>query len=65
MGSSLSFIFGALKNFLKVAGALSVVGLVGGSVYMMMNNKNMRQTAGKKVLKAMDNAEGMIAKKMN
>mgnify|MGYP003225999715 CR=1 FL=1 len=51
-----------MKNFLKVAGALSVVGLVGGSVYMMMNNK---QTAGKKVLKAMDNAESMIAKKMN
>lgn len=54
-----------MKNFLKVAGALSVVGLVGGSVYMMMNNKNMKQTAGKKVLKAMDNAESMNAKKMN
>lgn len=53
-----------MKNFLKVAGALSIVGLVGGSVYMM-NNKNMKQTAGKKVLKAMDNAESMIAKKMN
>ena len=32
-----------MKNFLKVAGALSVAGLVGGSVYMMMNNKNMKE----------------------
>lgn len=53
-----------MKNFLKVAGALSVVGLVGGSLYMMQN-QNMKKAAGKKVLKAMDNAESMIAKKMN
>ncbi len=53
-----------MKNFLKVAGALSIVGLIGGSVYMMQN-QSMKKTAGKKVLKAMDNAENMIAKKMN
>lgn len=53
-----------MKNFLKVAGALSIVGLIGGSVYMMQN-QSMKKSAGKKVLKAMDNAENMIAKKMN
>ena len=53
-----------MKNFLKVAGALSIVGLIGGSVYMMQN-QSMKKSTGKKVLKAMDNAENMIAKKMN
>lgn len=53
-----------MKNFLKVAGALSIVGLIGGSLYMMQN-QSMKKTAGRKVLKAMDNAESMIAKKMN
>ena len=53
-----------MKNMFKVMGVVTALALVGGGVYLM-NNKNARTTVGKKVTKAMDNAENMIAKKMN
>lgn len=53
-----------MKNMFKVAGAITALALVGGGVYLM-NNKNARTNVGKKMVKAMDGAENMIAKKMN
>lgn len=48
--------------------AMAMIGMTaaafGGGMYFMSNQK-MRQKTGKAVLKAMDNAEDMIAKKMN
>lgn len=38
--------------------------VVGGGAYLM-NNQKARQKTGKAMLKAMNNAEDMIAKKMN
>ena len=53
-----------MKNMFKVAGAITALALVGSGVYLM-NNKNARTNVGKKMVKAMDGAENMIAKKMN
>ena len=53
-----------MKNVFKVAGAAAALAVVGTSVYMM-NNKQARTQVGKKMVKAMDGAEAMIAKKMN
>lgn len=53
-----------MKNAFKIAGVAAALALAGTSVYLM-NNKEARKQTGKKMLKAMDNAEGMIAKKMN
>ena len=53
-----------MKNFLKVAGAITALGLIGGSVYMMQN-QSARRSTGKKVLKAMNSAEDIKKKKMN
>ncbi len=53
-----------MKNFLKVAGAITALGLIGGSVYMMQN-QSARRSTGKKVLKVMNSAEDVVAKKMN
>lgn len=53
-----------MKNMMKVAGVAAALALVGTSVYVM-SNKQARKTTGKKMLKAMDGAENMIAKKMN
>ena len=49
---------------MKVAGALAAVALASASVYVL-SNKDVRKQTGKKMLKAMDGAENMIAKKMN
>ena len=53
-----------MKNVFKVAGMAAALAVVGTSVYMM-NNKQARTQVGKKMVKAMDGAEAMIAKKMN
>lgn len=53
-----------MKNMLKFAGIAAGMALVGASVYVMQND-TMKKKAGKKVLKAMDSAEDMIAKKIN
>lgn len=53
-----------MKNMFKVVGAISALALLGGGVYLM-NNNNARANVGKKMVKAMDSAENMIAKKMN
>lgn len=53
-----------MKNVFKVAGVAAALAVVGTSVYMM-NNKQARTQVGKKMVKAMDGAEAMIAKKMN
>lgn len=53
-----------MKNMVKVTAVATALALVAGGAYLM-NNKNARTTVGKKVAKAMDNAENMIAKKMN
>lgn len=56
---------GILKNFGK---ALAMIGVasaaIGGGMYMMMQNPKTKKTVGKTMLKAMDNTEAMIAKKM-
>lgn len=53
-----------MKNTMK---AIALMGMgaaaVGGGMYLMQNSK-ARKKAGKAMLKAMDNAEVMIAKKM-
>ena len=53
-----------MKNVFKVAGVAAALALVGGSVYVM-NNQKARTKKKKKMVKAMDGAEAMIAKKMN
>lgn len=53
-----------MKNMFKYAGVAAGVALVGASIYVMKND-SMKKKAGKKVLKAMDSAENMIAKKIN
>ena len=53
-----------MKNVFKVAGVAAALALVGGSMYVM-NNQKARTQIGKKMVKAMDGAEAMIAKKMN
>lgn len=53
-----------MKNMFKITAVATTLALVGGGLYLM-NNKNARTTVGKKMTKAMDNAENMIAKKMN
>lgn len=49
---------------MKVAAGIGAIALVSASVYAL-SNKDMRKQTGKKMLKAMDGAENMIAKKMN
>ena len=53
-----------MKNVFNVAGVAAALAVVGTSVYMR-NNKQARPQVGKKMVKAMDGAEAMIAKKMN
>ena len=53
-----------MKNVFKVVGIGAAAALVGGAVYMM-SNKDARKQTGKKMLKALDGAEAMIAKKIN
>lgn len=54
---------GLMKNMLKAAAVGAAMAFVGTSAYMLGNDK-LRKKTGKKVIKAMDNAEEMIAKKM-
>lgn len=54
-----------MKNLMKNVALMGITAAaVGGGVYLM-NNQKLRQKTGKAMLKAMDNAEDMIAKKMN
>lgn len=53
-----------MKNMVKAAALLGTMGLIGASVYLYQD-KNARKKTGKKVLNVMDNAEAMIAKKIN
>ena len=53
-----------MKNMVKAAALIGTMGLIGASVYLYQD-KNLRKKTGKKVLNAMDNAEAMIAKKIN
>ena len=53
-----------MKQMLKIMAISGAVAAVGGGVYLMQN-KNARKKTGKTMLKAMDSAEDMIAKKMN
>ena len=57
-------LFRSMKNMVKAAALLGTMGLIGASVYLYQD-KNARKKTGKKVLNAMDNAEAMIAKKIN
>lgn len=53
-----------LKSVLKIVGTAAALAVVGGSVYLMQN-QNAKKQIGKKVLKTMDSAEAMVAKKTN
>ena len=53
-----------MKQMLKIMAISGAVAAIGGGVYLMQN-KNARKKTGKTMLKAMDSAEAMIAKKMN
>lgn len=53
-----------MKNTLMAITVIGAATAIGGGVYLM-KNKDARIKTGKTMLKAMDNAEAMIAKKMN
>ncbi len=53
-----------MKSVLKIVGTAAALAVVGGSVYLMQN-QNAKKQIGKKVLKTMDSAEAMVAKKTN
>lgn len=54
-----------MKNMGKM---LAMMGLgavaAGGGMYYLMQNPKLKKQTGKAILKAMDNAEDMIAKKL-
>ena len=52
-----------MKSMFKAAAIAASLAFVGTSAYMLGNDK-LRKKTGKKVIKAMDNAEEMIARKM-
>ncbi len=53
-----------MKNVIKTMMAVGAVSMAVGGAYLLSDKKNMKK-AGKKLISAMDNAEDMIAKKIN
>ncbi len=54
-----------MKEMMKNLAIMGVTAAaVGGGMYYYMQNPQAKKKAGKAVLKAMDNAENMIAKKI-
>ena len=53
-----------MKNMFKAMMIVGAMAGVAGGIYLMNDKKAMKK-AGKKVISAMDNAESMIAKKIN
>ena len=54
-----------MKNTMKTMLLMGVTALVAGGGAYIMQNEKLRNKTGKAVLKAMDNAEDMISKKIN
>lgn len=54
-----------MKNAMKTIALMGVSAAVAGGATYFMQNEKLRKKTGKVVLKAMDDAENMIAKKIN
>lgn len=52
-----------MKSFIKYLAGVSALTALGASIYIMQDDK-LRKKTGKKVIKAMNDAEDMVAKKM-